>query len=485
MSKYSCVFLACVLLIPLNSASAQTRSSEAFGSGVHQYFNGRHQEAIHSLNIAIAKDSKNARAYYFRGLAKMGSGDSFGAESDFELGAAVESSSSRRPTSVVTRSLERVQGSMRLKLENTRRRVFDGSLKIESTAIASSIPVQSLPLPTSGLVIYDAPVLPSPPIVNSSIISAPIVSAPIISAPINYPQPIFQPQTVVHSGFECVPQSNVIQGFANPVVDSYPSPIVFTGPAPVASVFAESEQSAISVETPVEEVGVVGDEAMAAKPTLEPTEEAVAAAAAAALTEADIAPEPADEGVFGASIEADLEVKEDMTAAKEEADQFPTEDAGEQFPAENTFGSEGDVPSETANGGSFGGAFSSELAETPKKAMAAEEEAVEQSQQSPGAAQEEIDAFVGDNVFGGGVGDSAAANEDPFGAAASVEPDSSKAGSDPLGADDSEASENSFGVGSAAKDAEDPFGAGGAPEDSEEPFGDSAPEEFTDDPFGS
>ena len=128
MSKFYFVFLACALLVPCNWAAAQS-GSDAYGSGVHQYFSGRHQDAMNSLSAAISKDSKNARAYYFRGLAKMGSGDSWGAKSDFELGAAIEASNSKRPTSLVTRSLERVQGSLRLELEKTRRRVFDGSLK--------------------------------------------------------------------------------------------------------------------------------------------------------------------------------------------------------------------------------------------------------------------------------------------------------------------------------------------------------------------
>ena len=198
MFKKSFAMLALSILIPVSSGFAQTRSSEAYGSGVHKYFSGRHQDAISSFNNAIADDSKNARAYYFRGLAKMGSGDTYGAESDFELGALIEKASSKRRTSVVTRSLERVQGSMRMKLEKTRRRVFDSSLSAGSgttTNIASSIPLESfpsstiyhsdvLPAQSSGLVTFDAPVLSPPPIISSPIISEPIISAPIVSAPI-------------------------------------------------------------------------------------------------------------------------------------------------------------------------------------------------------------------------------------------------------------------------------------------------------------
>ena len=92
MFKKSFILLACAILIPCSLSSAQSGVSE-YGSGVHQYFSGRHQTAISTLNDAIAADSKNARAYYFRGLAKMGSGDSYGAKSDFEMGALVEASS--------------------------------------------------------------------------------------------------------------------------------------------------------------------------------------------------------------------------------------------------------------------------------------------------------------------------------------------------------------------------------------------------------
>ena len=491
---FAVLVLALAMLIPAGLGFAQSRSSEAYGSGVHQYFSGRHQDAIASLNKAIAKDAKNSRAYYFRGLAKMGSGDTYGAESDFEMGALVESASSKRRTSVVTRSLERVQGSMRMKLEKTRRRVFAADSSIGSgsrTAIASSIPLQSfptatiyhseiLPVQTSDLVTYDAPVLPPPAIVSTPIASTPIVSSPTIyqQPQVSYSQPIveqqifhqieseilIQPQTVVHSGFENVANGNVIQGFADPVADSYSSPIVFIEPAPGATVFAEDDSV----------VGTPSDETVDAAVTAEP----------------DMTPGPDQDagGPFGDSVEADLEVGEAMAAADEafpveEVDEsFPVEEAAKEIPAESAFGSIEEPSPESAGESPFDAEFSSEPANVPEKNMAAQAESVEQF---PAAASEEVDAFGDGGAFGNGADDSAAASESPFGADASAEPSNSSDGSDPFGAGASEATEEPFGAGDPPAESEEPFGAGDPLEDPEDPFGDSAPEEFTDDPFGS
>ena len=529
MSKFSLVLLvSSLLLVPFNSAYAQSGSSEAFGSGVHQYFSGRHQEAINSLTTAISGDSKDARAYYFRGLAKMGSGDSYGAESDFELGAAIEAKSSKRPTSLVTRSLERVQGGLRLKLEKTRRRVFDGGLKIESTSIASSLPVHSPSISTvyhsdvvpftSGPVVYDSPVLPSlpivsepivstpivtepivsspivsspivsepivsepivsAPIVSAPIVSSPIISSPIVSTPIEYqapqvvfPQPIveqpilIQPQTVVHSGFENPTGGNVVQGFATPS-GNFSSPIVFIEPAPGDSAFAAPDQM---VEISTEAVNSGGEEIeeVVAKPGPDPTAEAVTATDSSADGNA-MPVEENGANAFGDSIEMD-EIEEVAVTVEEMV---------EPAPSESVFGGAGEAFPETNDRDPFGAAASPEPANVSEKPMFAKEQADEQSPavvepESPAVVEPEVEEFpTEEDVFGGAADAPAESKEGPFGPteSESVEPEGDS--SDPFGIGTSEATE-------------DPFGADSAPEEvSEDPFGGPAPGENTDDPFG-
>ena len=49
--------------------------NEVYGAGVHAYFDGHHPHAISALTAAIDGGMKDARAYYFRGLAQARMGD--------------------------------------------------------------------------------------------------------------------------------------------------------------------------------------------------------------------------------------------------------------------------------------------------------------------------------------------------------------------------------------------------------------------------
>jgi hypothetical protein len=88
-----------------------------YGSGVHRYFSGNYAQAVADLTAAIDGGSRDPRAYYFRGLAKLrGGGD---AAADFQQGAAMETADTNQYYPV-GRSLERVQGSTRMTLERYR-----------------------------------------------------------------------------------------------------------------------------------------------------------------------------------------------------------------------------------------------------------------------------------------------------------------------------------------------------------------------------
>lgn len=92
----------------------------AYGSGVHSYFAGDYQRAYDELSQAIEGGTKDPRAWYYRGLVALKLGRTDEAEADFSAGASHEAGGTGAWP--VARSLERVQGCDRLKLERHRTR---------------------------------------------------------------------------------------------------------------------------------------------------------------------------------------------------------------------------------------------------------------------------------------------------------------------------------------------------------------------------
>jgi tetratricopeptide (TPR) repeat protein len=92
----------------------------AYGDGVHAYFAGDFTRAYEDLSQAIEAGTTDPRAYYFRGLAALRQGRSDEAEADFTEGATRESAG--LGAWPVGRSLERIQGPDRLRLERHRTR---------------------------------------------------------------------------------------------------------------------------------------------------------------------------------------------------------------------------------------------------------------------------------------------------------------------------------------------------------------------------
>lgn len=101
---------------PVNAQSAVL--AEIYGRGVHAYNSGNHQQAYELLSMAINNQIRDPRAYYFRGIVASASGRPYEADSDFEEGARLEARGDFGL--VIGRSLARVQGPVRLKLESFR-----------------------------------------------------------------------------------------------------------------------------------------------------------------------------------------------------------------------------------------------------------------------------------------------------------------------------------------------------------------------------
>jgi hypothetical protein len=100
-------------------ASDEAVLAEFYGRGVHQYFAGNYGQAIADLSAAINGGTRDPRAYYFRALAGMNSGQQAQVAGDLRKGAELESADLNQ-FYPVGKSLERVQGSARMQIERHR-----------------------------------------------------------------------------------------------------------------------------------------------------------------------------------------------------------------------------------------------------------------------------------------------------------------------------------------------------------------------------
>lgn len=108
------------LMAPKASQAQSAVLSEIYGRGVHAFHSGQYQQAGEWLSMAIDNGYKDPRAFYFRGLTAAASGRGYEAESDFQQGAELEAAGTFG--SIVGRSLARIQGSVRIQLEQIRER---------------------------------------------------------------------------------------------------------------------------------------------------------------------------------------------------------------------------------------------------------------------------------------------------------------------------------------------------------------------------
>lgn len=106
--------------------------SRSYGSGVHAYFSADYDRSYEDLTAAIEAGSEDPRARYFRGLAALRLGRLDEAEADFSEGAELEARALGGWP--VSRSLERVQGHDRLRLERHRVRARVAALASDRAA---------------------------------------------------------------------------------------------------------------------------------------------------------------------------------------------------------------------------------------------------------------------------------------------------------------------------------------------------------------
>jgi hypothetical protein len=108
-----------LFLMSVASLQAQDDLIQLYGNGVHAYFSRDYRQSHKLMTTAIKRGSKDPRCYFFRGLACLKTGRPDEAAADFKKGADLESISTHGFT-MVSKSLERIQGKARLTLERYR-----------------------------------------------------------------------------------------------------------------------------------------------------------------------------------------------------------------------------------------------------------------------------------------------------------------------------------------------------------------------------
>jgi hypothetical protein len=120
MLRSSCLFLVGFTLLSATTASAQDPLlAQLYGSGVHAFFSGDYRQARENLSAAIDGGSQDPRAYYFRALCELRSGNNQDAADDFQKGAELEGADANQAYPV-SKSIERIQGNARALLEKYR-----------------------------------------------------------------------------------------------------------------------------------------------------------------------------------------------------------------------------------------------------------------------------------------------------------------------------------------------------------------------------
>ncbi len=194
--------------------------TRTFGAGVHAYFSGDLERSYDEFTAAIEAGSEDPRARYFRGLAALRLGRLDEAEADFSAGADLEARALGGWP--VSRSLERIQGHDRLRLERHRVRARVAALQLDRAAAAERY---------SG--IEDA----QPNVLRSRRPTALPAPAGDASNPfIERPEPV-APATPTGE----TPEPSPVPDAEPPAADAAPSTVELPVEAPAESPFAEPE----------------------------------------------------------------------------------------------------------------------------------------------------------------------------------------------------------------------------------------------------
>ena len=119
LGKGTFVLLGLLIIRGGSSRADEAVLDQLYGDGVHAFFSGDYASAYTRLSTAIRDGSQDPRVFYFRGLAEMRLGREPDGITDLQKGAALEATDVNGRF-FVGRSLERIQGSARVVLEQYR-----------------------------------------------------------------------------------------------------------------------------------------------------------------------------------------------------------------------------------------------------------------------------------------------------------------------------------------------------------------------------
>ncbi|MFP6575169.1 MAG: hypothetical protein VB912_08465, partial [Pirellulaceae bacterium] len=124
MTRNLLVQIGLAMSIALTAGTLQAQQDELladlYGRGVHAYFQGELNTAHRFFSDAIEQKIQDPRCYYFRGATYTRLGRPDQATKDFQAGALLEARDIQN-VYPVNRSLQRVQGKVRLTLETHRK----------------------------------------------------------------------------------------------------------------------------------------------------------------------------------------------------------------------------------------------------------------------------------------------------------------------------------------------------------------------------
>ena len=158
------IILTTILTTGTLQAQQDRLLADLYGRGVHAYFDGQLEVSHKLLSEVIEQKTQDPRAYYFRGVVLTRLGRAELATKDFDAGATLEAKDVQQ-VYPVNRSLQRVQGKVRLTLETHRKearlalRKYEEErrrVRYEALKAAEKDVLRSVDRPTPG----NAPKLP-------------------------------------------------------------------------------------------------------------------------------------------------------------------------------------------------------------------------------------------------------------------------------------------------------------------------------------
>ena len=160
---------------------------QTYGTGVHTYFSRDYVKAHELFTAAIDGGSKDPRCHYFRGLCCLRLGREDGARLDFGKGGELEASGTGS-VSNVSKSLERIQGSCRLLMEEYRTKARMAALERELELRAKRY--EEIRLEEQRALRQQAEKAPEKPIGMPDQPAASAEGSPFGLSPINEPAPV-------------------------------------------------------------------------------------------------------------------------------------------------------------------------------------------------------------------------------------------------------------------------------------------------------